>query len=172
MIGRHAVPLASLMWSFGVIGLVLQASPKIVDQHVAKSSLPPGDESLPITLAVSYLMQTDRFYSASVGIVGATPPQVLAWQIVFRDQNAPKLFAMLAGDANTTAVRLYGLAGLYLVDKGQYRALAAQLSRRGGVVSAVEGCMVFDRPVVDILAEMDRGNWSRDFLVGRELPRR
>ena len=49
-------------------------------------------------LAVTYLMHSDRFYAASVGYAGVTPPQVLAWQIVFRDPSAVQMFRMLSGD--------------------------------------------------------------------------
>ena len=34
----------------------------------------------------------------------------------------------------------------------------------------MEGCIISDRSVADLVSEMDRGDWSRDFLVGRGLP--
>lgn len=170
MISRHAVPLASLAWSFGVIALVLQATPKI-DQS-AKAPLPPGDESPPIMLAVKYLMHTDRFYAASVGYAGLTPPQVLAWQVVLHDPHAVQIFKTLSGDLSTNAGRLYGLAGLYVVDRDEYRVMATELRRWGGIVSTMQGCIVSDRSAADIIAEMDQGEWSREFLAGRGLPGR
>ena len=170
MLSRHSVPLASLAWSFGVIALVLQSSPKI---NRPGPQLSLGDESRsPVMLAFAYLSRTDRFYAASVGYAGVTPPQVLAWQIVFRDPNAVQMFRALSSDQSTTAGRLYGLAGLYLLDSAEYHALAPQLSRWGGVVSTMQGCIISGRSAADIIAEMDRGEWSREFLVGRGLPGR
>lgn len=170
MISRHAVPLASLAWSFGVIALVLQSSPNI---DRPGPPLPPGDERRsPVMRAVAYLMHSDRFYAASVGYAGVTPPQVLAWQIVYRAPKAVQMFRALTGDQSTTAGRLYGLAGLYFLDSAEYHVMATEIGRWGGVVSTVQGCIVTDRPAADIIAEMDRGEWSRAFLVGRGLPGR
>jgi hypothetical protein len=169
VLSRHMVPVASLAWSFGVIAVVLHSP--TVRQPVA---VPHATASLagdPVALAVSYLTHADRFYAASVGYAGITPPQVLAWQIIYRSPHAAETFRRLTGDGSTLAGQLYGLAGLYFLDSAAYRSAMIGLRAKGGVVSTMQGCIVSDEQLGLILSEIDKGEWSREFVVGRLLPR-
>src|SRR2546430_5373415 len=73
----------------------------------------------PVALAAEILRRTDRFASVGMGFAGITSAQALAWRVVFQSPAAESVFNSLLIHA-TRPGQLYGLAGLFLVDRPRY----------------------------------------------------
>jgi hypothetical protein len=121
----------------------------------------------PLALAAEILRRTDRFASVGMGFAGITSAQALAWRVIFQSPAADSVFNSLLIDG-TRPGQLYGLAGLFLIDRPRYIHAAAQQRALGGEVATQFGCVGSWQPVSGILDQMDRGYWSREFLSGRE----
>ncbi|HEV8265031.1 MAG TPA: hypothetical protein VGQ06_08765 [Gemmatimonadales bacterium] len=167
MVSRRVVQLASLGWGFGVVMLVMQ-SPLAQRPEFEP---PVRSTSDPQALAAAVLRDADRFSSASVGITGVTPPEVLAWQVVARSEQGDSVFRHLLA-TGSVPTRLYALAGLRLTNPAAYAAGAKRMRIDGGFVSVVRGCIVMDVAVDSVLDEIRDGRWTAEFLAGRSLPDR
>lgn len=62
------------------------------------------------------------------------------------------------------------VAGLFINDRAAYARGAARQRSQSGEVPTQFGCIVSQQPVAVVLEEMDRGEWSREFLSGRPRP--
>ena len=135
----------------------------------AETALPPPDRpppTHPVTLAADILRHTDRFASVGVGPAGVTSTQALAWRVVYQSPQADSVFRSLLRDA-TRPGQLYALAALFVSDQASYFREAARQRAQGGDVLTQVGCIVSRQSVASVLAEMDSGRWSGEFLVGR-----
>jgi hypothetical protein len=156
----------SLAWYLAVMAMMRwtpEARPPVV--------LPISPATVQLDVALEVLARADRFYAAQIGYAGTTPAEVRAWQTLSRSSGADSMFKALAGSANRPTL-LYGLAGLYRTDTRAYRRLAVEQRLLGGRVSTMIGCIGSDRPIEAVLAEMDRGVWTAEFLTGRLSDRR
>jgi hypothetical protein len=153
--------LLCFTWSLVTTILILR---RPVDDAPAVSSTPSNADR--VHLAAEILRNTDRFASVAVGAAGITSTQALAWRVVFQSPAADSVFQSLLSDA-TRPGQLYALAGLFINDHAAYVQGAVRQRTQGGVVSTQFGCIVSQQPVAGILDEMDRGDWSSEFLVGR-----
>src|SRR5437588_5967700 len=165
MLGRGAVHLGSLAWSFGVIALVLRAAP--VGSRQPGQTPPPAAQ--PLDLAIAILRSSERFTSAGIGYAGLTPNEVLAWRVVFHSPDADSIFQNLLGNASV-AGQLYALAGLRFNDSNAFAKAAARLRARAGRVQTIRGCIVGSLTVAEAVREIERGDWTREFIAGRLIP--
>lgn len=165
MLRRDTVQLASFAWSFGVIALVLRSG--LVDQ---RWSVETQSRSLdPLSLAATVLRTSDRFGSAAGGYAGTTPHEVLAWRVIFRAPRADNVFKDLLTSASVPG-QLYALAGLRLRASADFARAAALLRANAGMVRTVRGGIVDDEAVADVVAEIEQGRWTREFLETRLMP--
>jgi hypothetical protein len=104
-----------------------------------------------------------------IGPAGITSTQALAWRVVFQSPAADSVFRSLLIDA-TRPGQLYALAGLFLTDPAAYARAAAEQRAQGGEVQTQLGCIVSRQPVAVLLNQLDRGEWSAEFIAGRPLP--
>jgi hypothetical protein len=151
----------TLAWYLAVMAMMRwtpEARPPVVPP------IPPATVQLEVALEV--LARAERFYAAQIGYTGTTPVEVHAWQALNRSRGADSMFKALAASANRPTL-LYGLAGLYRTDAAAYRRLAVEQRRLGATVPTMIGCIGSDRPIEAVLAEMDRGVWTAEFVSGR-----
>ena len=167
MTTRAVVSLGSLAWSFAVIALVLKSG--FFDPSTpspSPSPQPTGDQRL--AMPVDVLTHAEGFYAASVGFAGMTPNEVLAWRAIAQSTDHQALFERLFMSASLPG-RLYALAGLWLGDRAEFDRAARQLRANGGSVRTMRGCIMAEASVASLVAEIEKGNWSREFIMGRLL---
>ena len=169
MMIHKAVSLASLAWSFGVIALVLPRLPLVAppSEPIALPAASPGD------MAVLIQRHAQRFSSAGVGYAGLTPNEVMAWRVIFFRTGGESTFVRLLDDA-TPAGQLYALAGLRFAFANEelFAKAAARLARRTDRVHVIRGCIGFEASVAELVAEIRKGEWVRDYLRGTDWRRR
>jgi hypothetical protein len=117
-------------------------------------------------LAFQTLQEADRLYAAQIGYGGTAPPELLAWRLILHTPDRDSLFLELARSPSRVA-QLYGLIGLYLVNPSFYARAATALARDGSSVPIMIGCIAWDTPMAVLLAEIDEGLWTREFLTGQ-----
>jgi hypothetical protein len=156
MLGPRLVPLAGIGWSFGVIALLLK-SPLIASPQVTITT----DD--PLALSIAVLKQSESFKASAVGIAGITPNEVLAWRVVFNSPNRDEAFQSIIASGSISG-QLYALAGLWFGDATQFAAALKVVSRRGGAVQTLKGCIGGSQPLSELLREIQTGSWSTDFL--------
>jgi len=167
MTTRGAVQLASLVWSFGVVALVLRTMPA----SPQRADTPPALASQPVALAVAILQNADRFSSAGVGYAGLTPNEVMAWRVIFFRADAESTFLNLL-ETSTPAGQLYALAGLRFGNDKAFERAAGRLEERSDRVQTVRGCIGGASTVAELVAEIRKGDWVRDYVMGSDFPRR
>ena len=166
MIRRSIVSLASLAWSFGVVALVLRHMPATPQPPVT----PILQSSTPVDMAINILQNAERFSSAGVGYAGITPNEVMAWRVLFFRADADSTFQNLLETA-TPAGQLYALAGLRFRNDVVFARAAARFEGRLDRVQTVRGCIVGASTVGELVAEIRKGDWVRDYLRGSEYQR-
>jgi hypothetical protein len=161
-----------LAWYLGLCLLLPAALAYDATSSIDSGTLSPADPvpsvGEPVALAIHVLRGATRFNAAQIGFAGIAPPELLAWRTIADSPQAESLFAGLAVEG-TRPGRLYGLAGLYWANSQRYAALGNRLLLEGGIVPVGRGCILMDQPVEQVLAEIGRGRWSREFLVGKLL---
>jgi len=166
MVRRSIVPLASLAWSFGIVALVLRHLPATTQPQVN----PIHQSSTPADMAIAILRNADRFSSAGVGYAGITPNEVMAWRVIFFRADADSSFQKLL-DTATPAGQLYALAGLRFRNDAAFARAAAKFEGRQDRIQTVRGCIVGTSTVAELVSEIRKGDWVRDYLRGSEFPR-
>jgi hypothetical protein len=164
MVRRGTVLLGALLWSYGVLLVVLK-SPTMTGQPVV-NPVPTPDR---ITLAIAILQAAPSLSSAAVGLAGITPTEALAWRTLLQDPEAGKRFKDLLASASP-AGRLYALMGLQLTDREYYGQARKRLVLQGGTVRTFRGCIVSTERVADVVQEIDTGRWTSELLAGRVFP--
>lgn len=119
-----------------------------------------------VQLAAATLRQADRLHAAQTGFGGTAPAEVLAWRLLLHAPDADSLFLDLTR-APSRVAQLYGLIGLHVSNPKLYQSALVRARQDGSSVPTVVGCIVFEQPMADVLAEIDRGIWSREYLTGR-----
>lgn len=156
LLGQVAVTVA-------VLWLVAPVPPLAAPVPALRAGSP-----LKIDLAVATLRQADRLYAAQVGYAGLAPAELLAWRLIAHAPARDSLFLALTRSPSRVA-QLYGLIGLHASSRDLYRPVASALARDGSTVPVMVGCEAGDQPMPTVLAEIERGVWSREFLTGRLL---
>ena len=104
---------------------------------------------------------TNMFAFGGVGIVGSLSPAEVAYHKIFRRPDSAAVFsAILRNSSVTREGKLFALIGLRLRDPAAYRRVLPEFLRSEESVSTASGCIVFSRPVGQIVREVDNGLWD------------
>jgi len=167
MIGPRVVPLASLIWSFGVVALVVPRMTALREPVTAE----PNQPSQPLDIALAILRNAERFSSAGVGVAGITPNEVMAWRVISFRADAESTFLKLL-DTGTPAGQLYALAGLRFRNDSVFARKASRFKARADQVQTIRGCIGGAATFGELVAEITKGDWVRDYLRGSDYPLR
>lgn len=154
--------LVSLAWWFGFVAFVFPrvrsaSAPDITFRQPARSAY----------LAVSILRNAEQFSSASVGFVGITPNEVIAWRAIAYGEDAENTLVQLVRSASP-AGQLYALAGLRFRNEAAFAREARRFKNRSDQVSVASGCLVGSVSFKEILAQIERGEWIKGFVRGSD----
>lgn len=83
--------------------------------------------------------------------------QSLAFHRILAHRNAAAMFEDLVRHAGQPG-QLYGLSGLYLVDRARFQEVMRSYRPREAFVSISAGCHGYERPVEEMLAEIEAGD--------------
>lgn len=142
-----------------------------------RATAPAGAAPQPrssLALAAQVLGEAEDFSAAQVGYAGVTPPEVLAWRVVLRSDQADSVFRGLIRSGARPA-QLYALAGLqFLVQVGKsdsaaYRQAVRRIGRSRELVGTQIGCVGSTMPLDSLVRQIDAGLWTREFIAGRLL---
>lgn len=86
--------------------------------------------------------------------------QSLAFHRILAHRNAAAMFEHLVRHAGQPG-QLHGLGGLYLVDRARFQEVMRSYRPRDASVSLLSGCIGFQKPVEEMLAEIEAGNLQR-----------
>ena len=145
-------------------------------QPAAEPSTPPGPSGAPVPSspppiapaqlspqgreAWHLLAGTARFTDAAIYDGGATPKEVLALRILWREPAADTAFDALL-EQGTLGARLYALCGLYYTDPQAFARGLASLRGTDARIRFQTGCEILeDYPVAELL-QLERGDVVR-----------
>jgi hypothetical protein len=134
------------------------------------SSISPIHASQPLDIAVAILRNAERFSSAGVGYAGLTPNEVMAWRVVFFRGDAESTFKNLLETA-TPAGQMYALAGLRFGKPDVFTRAATRLEGRLDRVQTVRGCIGGSETIAELVAEIRKGDWVREYIAGSDIRR-
>ena len=112
--------------------------------------------------AFEVLFNSAQFASSAVGIAGSPPQQVGAFQTILASENADNLFQKLQTDAKIEG-QMYGLCGLYLVNKAYFDAVVSDYYNSNTEVSTFIGCILSSHPVNEIIPSIEDGGWPESY---------
>jgi len=119
--------------------------------------------------AIHVLETTEQFEATAIGEAGVPSAEVCAFVFLMRDPDAVQVFQSLLDRANV-AGQLYGLAGLYLLDRDLYATQVARYTNNDTWVSTMFGCIISTMKVSEIVhasgsrdLDIDRGGYPRRF---------
>ena len=119
--------------------------------------------------ALHYLMTAKSFESRHIGEGGTRSGGYLAMRMIARSAGADAAFKDLVAHG-TIAGQLYGLIGVRRTDPAFFRANIERYKRRNDSVSTIEGCIISDNPVANVVYDpravrlspgMTLDEWSR-----------
>ena len=126
---------------------------------------PPPAASDSVHVALDSIGSMDELLGASVGYVGITPGVVRAFRLLTRQRNAPALFQKML-EQPRRAAQLYGLAGLYLVDRNAMNSAAPSLLEAHDTVEVVFGDVESPLPVARVARAIVNGKLPRSLMGG------
>jgi hypothetical protein len=95
----------------------------------------------------------------------------MAWRVIFFRADAESTFLSLL-ETSTPAGQLYALAGLRFGHDKVFEHAAARLEGRSDRVHTVRGCIGGAATVAELVAEIRKGDWVRDYVMGSDFSRR
>ena len=162
MIGYRMILLASLISTFVIVDFVFPKMEGAADAHAVETTPGPiGDD-----IAFAILQDADQFNAAAVGFAGVTPTEVMAWRVIFDRPDAEDEFLRLL-DTARPAGQLYALAGLWMRDSRLFAREAARFRGRSDSVRTFSGCIVGTARFDELVAQISRGEWVREFFRAR-----
>ena len=102
--------------------------------------------------AIAELRCAPFFTSAYVGPTMAISTDVKAFNVLRQQPDAKDLFTKLQRAASPEG-QLYALCGLYLIDRSAFDAVLAEYRERHGTVQTVEGCLVGEERINQVVLE-------------------
>jgi hypothetical protein len=118
------------------------------------------------------LLRTDWFCSGGIGYGLTTPNQCYALKTLLAQPDAPAAFESLLRRGGP-AGQLYGLCGLYLVDRTRFDMRVKPYLTRATVVGYLNGCVGDGVPMSRLVAgdnfNIVNGDWPNAF---RQVPDR
>jgi hypothetical protein len=134
----------------------------------AARHLSPSGRSALIRLA-----NATTFTSSEVFLGGNLSPHARDFRALLDEGSAVAAFSELAHSAQPEAA-LYGLAGLYLLDRSQYRDRAQALRASTVTVSTLVGCIGGNRTLASVIGgdrtnelQLEDGSWPKN-LAGQQ----
>jgi len=120
--------------------------------------------------AVRTLERAGVFALGGVGFAGTTSETEKALRAVLARKDASTALRTLLS-RSTVEGRLYALLGLRWADPAAYRKAVGEFRARKGTVKTMRGCVQSDRPVAEVVREIEKGEYDgfRDAPV-RDLP--
>ncbi|KAA3635903.1 MAG: hypothetical protein DWP97_03885 [Calditrichaeota bacterium] len=112
--------------------------------------------------AFEVLFNSAQFASIAVGIAGSPPQQVAAFQTILASEYAEYLFQKLQADAKIEG-QMYGLCGLYLVNKAYFDSVVSDYYNSNAEVSTFIGCILSSHPVNEIIPSIEDGGWPESY---------
>jgi hypothetical protein len=130
----------------------------------------PTDQQPPfvIRLAVHTLVNADSFSTGPIGLGQSRAAEVDAFAVVLTQTDARQTFEDLIRGA-TPEGKLYGLCGLWLVDRTAYEVALPSLSGMQDVADRIVGCQHFHVPVSEVVQS---SNPYLGDIVSGKLPSR
>jgi hypothetical protein len=110
-------------------------------------------------LALKTLASSGCFNSDAIGVSGKTPNEALAFRTLMRENSATQAFLHLSSSKNLVA-QLYGLSGLFLLDKSAYDTRAKAILENGGEVCTFLGCIGSRKSVANVIGTGDANRWE------------
>ena len=109
-------------------------------------------------VAYRLLLKTDFFGPRYAGYIGITSEEAKAFGVLYHEPAAVRdeVFRLLLSKA-TLAGQLYGLSGLYLVDRDRYEEVAPRYRRERRQVKAASGCTSYRAAAADLTRRIDSG---------------
>ena len=124
------------------------------------------DEPDVVALARYTLFHAETFSTGPVGLGQGRSAEVKAFAVLLSRSDAPQTFQDFVRDA-TPVGKLYGLCGLYLVDKAAYDAALPDLAASQDVVRYQRSCEVFQVPVSTLIRKPSAESWRFDISSGQ-----
>ena len=121
--------------------------------------------------AVRTLERAGVFALGGVGFAGTTSETEKALRAVLARKDGPAALRSLLRGRTTVEGRLYALLGLRWADPAAYRKAVGEFRARKGTVRTMRGCVQSDRPVAEVVREIEKGEYDgfKDAPV-RDLP--
>jgi hypothetical protein len=124
--------------------------------------------------AILRLANITVFTSSTIGMASTPPEHVKAFRTLLGEPDGAAAFNELA-ELEQPAARLYGLAGLYLVDTDRFHSLAEPLRDSAAIVRTMRGCFPGEHTVGAIisgsgglLTHLWDGSWPRELAGLRD----
>jgi len=120
--------------------------------------------------AMRTLERAGVFALGGVGFAGTTSETEKALRAVLARKDASTALRTLLS-RSTVEGRLYALLGLRWADPAAYRKAVGEFRARKGTVRTMRGCVQSDRPVAEVVREIEKGEYDgfKDAPV-RDLP--
>ncbi len=103
------------------------------------------------------------------GFAGTIPDATEAYWRLLTAPYGGALFRRCAESDSPTA-RLYGLMGLYQVDRPAYSEIASRYRDDTGGVTYLRGCMAMTYPLNSLLAQVEAGHQEESVFADPALP--
>ena len=157
------VPVLTLAWYLCLVAILgMRRNPQL--RLGQPPTVPPVEA--PTALAVDVLSRATALKSAAIGIAGSPPIEVLAWRILVEAPASDSLFLQVYAQSRNDAGKLWALAGLRVVAAAEFERQAAPLEVSGREVETVVGCVLGTRPVGEVIRELRRFDWVREYFRG------
>jgi hypothetical protein len=114
--------------------------------------------------AIALLRCTEFFTSDAVGYAAVVPGQVHAFNVILKEPDAKQVFATLQREASPEG-QLFGMCGLYVIDRETFDKLLPEYRKRHGTVQTMIGCIVSDDPVRVVIQDIASGSYPNAFVA-------
>lgn len=98
------------------------------------------------------------------GFAGTIPDATEAYWRLLQDPYGATVFRHVATSQNATA-RLYGLLGLYHLDRAAYFDIAEWYRQDRSGITYLRGCMATTYPLNGLLAQLETGHGEEDIFA-------
>ena len=112
------------------------------------------------------LLRTETFAGPEVGFGGLPSAEVEAFRVLLHEEAGAEAFDTLLRRAHK-AGQLYGLAGLYFLDRAKMEAAKGRYLRDENEVETIFGCLI-ERARVSVLAEQIVSGALPEYFRGRQ----
>jgi hypothetical protein len=110
------------------------------------------------------LLRTDCFAGPLVGYGGEVSRQVRAFGRLLAEPDAPAAFRDLV-QRGQIAGQLYGLCGLYLLDREQFRQVVEPYRNNSQDVLCFFGCLMYRNSIQSIVVDIIGGRYPKAFEI-------